>query len=142
MSVQQPVLRLALDKKEIQGLDENDRLTVNERGTIGAMLYWQDQLSRFLGCYSLGERELTTETLGQLVVEAGEALAPFLTRTKPWKPQDIDWAKTDEEMADVLHFALTYFNIRHFSEEQVIALYRQKNLINYRRVQEKMLKLQ
>lgn len=119
----------------IHGLEEDDALDVQFLGQLGAMLKWQDQLSARCGAYGFPPQLQLEMAISQLVVEAGEALAPFLVKTKPWKPQQPNLQHTDLEIIDVLHYVLTYFNVRGLAASEVTALYRQKNLVNFRRIE-------
>lgn len=119
-----------------------DNRTSLVQAPINTMLELQDQLSRFLGVYNLEEEEQYRSTLAQLAVESSEALAPFLNLTKPWKTTSVNYEEVDEEIIDVLHYVLTYFNLRRLKEHDILALYIMKNSRNFSRVQEKMQRLQ
>ena len=116
--------------------------TIQPEQPIDSMLKAQANLSEFLGVYKLDKEEQLRSTLAQLSVEASEALAPFLTKTKPWKTQTPDLTATDEEVIDILHYVWTYFNIRGMSQSQIVELYFAKNARNFARVAEKMAVLQ
>jgi len=118
-----------------------DNRTSLVQAPINTMLELQDQLSRFLGVYNLEEEEQYRSTLAQLAVESSEALAPFLNLTKPWKTTSVNYEEVDEEIIDVLHYVLTYFNLRRLKEHDILALYIMKNSRNFSRVQEKMKRL-
>jgi len=118
-----------------------DNRTSLVQAPINTMLELQDQLSRFLGVYNLEEEEQYRSTLAQLAVESSEALAPFLNLTKPWKTTSVNYEEVDEEIIDVLHYVLTYFNLRQLKEHDILALYIMKNSRNFSRVQEKMKRL-
>lgn len=113
----------------------SDKQDVEKLGALGAMLKWQDELSILCGAYNFPTQLQLEMAIAQLVVEASEALAPFLVKTKPWKPQEPNLELIDLEIIDVLHYVLTYFNVRQMGPDEVIQLYRQKNLVNFKRIE-------
>ena len=121
-----------------QVLSDNDLALIDDLGQLEAMKIWQGELSEVCGCGAFSTEDLLRDTVAQLAVEASEALAPFLTKTKPWKDPIPDLNHIDEEIIDVLHFVLTYFNVREISGNQMVEAYRRKNLRNFERVSEKM----
>lgn len=105
------------------------------------MLDAQRSLSTKCGVDALPKQVALKSTLTQLIVEAGEALAPWVTETKPWKKQVIDDATliyTDEEMIDVLHYAFSWFNLRGADADDVYTMYMAKNSKNHTRVAQKL----
>lgn len=132
------------DEEDESELNVTDTITVLRDGEFQAMLDWQYELTDSLNpkgashlFSSVGDLQ---QTIQMLIVEASEALAPFLNATKPWKPDVVDLDEVDEEMIDVLHFLLTYFNFRGLDAKDVILAYRNKNLANFNRASEKMKK--
>jgi NTP pyrophosphatase (non-canonical NTP hydrolase) len=123
-------------------LSDSDIEMIARVGMLSAMLKWQHELSIACGVNRFDRQTSIEMALGQLMVEAGEAFAPFLVKTKPWKPQIPDFDKIDEEIIDVLHYVLTYFNLRAFNDTEIIEAYRRKNIINFERIREKMKQLE
>jgi dimeric dUTPase (all-alpha-NTP-PPase superfamily) len=107
-------------------------------GELAAMLEWQDQLSSTLRVYDMPKQEAIKAMIECLAVEAAETLAPFLTKTKPWKSQVVDMAHVKEEAIDILHFLLALFNLMDMDADAIVEEYRRKNLVNYDRVATKM----
>lgn len=128
-------------QESVSNLSTEDLFEVMSFGAIDAMLKWQDELSEACGVYAFPNQLQIEMAIGQLVVEAAEAYAPFLVKTKPWKPQSPNMAAVDEEMIDVLHYVLSYFNMRQLKTLDIVAMYRRKNVINFNRIQKKMLEL-
>ena len=119
-------------------LTENDKNLVTALGPLDALLLWQERLSEVLKVYDMPREEAIKAMVACLAVEGSEAMAHFLTSTKPWKPQTVDMAAVTEEMIDVLHFLLAFFNLVQMNGEDIVEAYRAKNLRNYQRIQEKM----
>jgi NTP pyrophosphatase (non-canonical NTP hydrolase) len=119
-------------------LNPEDKQTVSTFGLLQSALIWQYKLSNTCGVNVLEKMQALKSTLSQMVVEAAEAFAPWVTETKPWKPQYPDLAATDEEVIDVLHYVLTWANLREWTAEELIFRYRAKNLRNFERVNEKI----
>lgn len=115
-------------------LQDGDKDTIAEYGQLEAMQIWQLFLSKKFGMYEIDRNTAVRETVSCIVLEAAEALAPFLNATKPWKEQTVDFAEVDEEVIDILHFVLAYFNLRGFNSKDVLERYRAKNLHNLTRV--------
>lgn len=112
-------------------------------GLLSVMLVLQDRLTRLLfdnaeTGIEYGSPEHVAETVASLAVEASEAFAPFLTRTKPWKDPVPDMAHVDEEMVDVLHFLLTYWNLRGKDAVDIFKEYDAKNRKNQSRLAAKL----
>jgi hypothetical protein len=112
-----------------------DKCFVEEWGELQAMLAWQADLTSLLFDNAVlpveyASSEHVREILTCLVVEATEALAPFLTSLKPWKSRLPDMKLVDEEVIDVLHYILTYFQLRGYGARKITELYREKNLRN------------
>jgi len=119
--------------------DAEDAEQVEADGHLSSMLAWQSMLSNVCGVYLLPPDSALKSTLSQMVVEAAEAFAPWVTETKPWKPRfPTDLAPTDEEVIDVLHYVLTWANLRGWDADELVARYRAKNLRNFDRVAEKL----
>lgn len=123
---------------EIKKLSEGDIDTVNEHGELDAMMIWQFFLSRLFGMEKIDRELAIKETVSCIVLEAAEALQPFLNATKPWKDRTIPWDEVDEEVIDILHFVLAYFNLREITSDEVVLRYRSKNLHNMKRAEEKI----
>lgn len=119
-------------------MNQQDKEHVKTTGELGAMLKWQDALSSTLRVYDMPKQEAIKAMIECLAVEAAETLAPFLTKTKPWKPQTVDMDHVKEEAIDILHFLLALFNLMEMGPQEVVEEYRRKNLINYDRVKAKM----
>lgn len=122
---------------EIKPLQEGDKDTVADYGDLEAMLIWQFFLSQKFGMYDIDREVAVKETISCIVLEAAEALQPFLNATKPWKSQQVDYAEVDEEVIDILHFCLAYFNLREIEAGRLIEMYRSKNLYNLLRAEKK-----
>lgn len=105
------------------------------------MLDAQAKLSEKCGVGSLVLQVAMKSTLAQMMVEAGEAMAPWVTETKPWKKQEVDQivlAETDIEVIDVLHYVLTWFNLRGYDAQDLFEMYMAKNSVNHARVSQKL----
>jgi dimeric dUTPase (all-alpha-NTP-PPase superfamily) len=112
-------------------------------GSLAIMLNLQSTLTNYLFANSeapveFGSEEHIKETIACLAVEASEALAPFLTSTKPWKDRYPDMNHIDEEMIDVLHYLLTYWNLRGFTAGDIFDAYQAKNSKNFKRLEAKL----
>lgn len=118
---------------EIKELQDGDKDTIAEYGELDAMLNWQCLLSRMFGMYEIENQDAIRETVSCIVLEAAEALAPFLNATKPWKNTNLNWAEIDEEVIDILHFTFAYFNLRGIDSKSIVERYRAKNLYNLTR---------
>lgn len=125
----------------IECLNNEDLTTIALCGKIGAMKIWQRELTETIGVYSSNDFSSLKDVVACMTVESSEALAHFLTSGKPWKPQEPDMDEVDEEMIDVLHYLLTYFNLREWSDHEIVRRYRSKNLRNFERISEKMANL-
>lgn len=129
---------------ELVPLTNEENHAIQQRGELGAMLDWQHELSTMCGSYgpATGENDGWYDALKnnaiQLVVEAGEVASHYSNETKRWKSKYPDLSKVDEEMIDVMHYALTYFNIRNMSAYEIAVRYRAKNNHNYTRVSERL----
>jgi len=111
----------------------------NSTNLLGDMLYDQEVLDMMCGVYSLPKEQQIKTRLTQLIVEAGEALAPLCTETKPWKPPfPSDLSPVDEEVIDVLHYVLSYAIVRGWDGEELAIRYFEKNKKNQLRVKEKL----
>ena len=115
----------------------------DNQDALAEILQLQDRLTTYLFEHAeapvkRGSIEHIQETIACLAVEASEALAPFLTGTKPWKPRDPDITHIDEEMIDCLHYLATYWNLRKMSSNDVLVEYRKKNFRNYQRLADKL----
>lgn len=120
-------------------LNPVDLKTAASLGLLQTMLDWQSMLSNVCGVYLLDKSVALKSTLSQLVVEAAEAFAPWVTETKPWKPPfPVNLEPTDDEVIDVLHYVLTWANLRGWNAEELAARYRAKNLRNFERVAAKV----
>ena len=119
-------------------MNTQDTNNVADVGELQAMLEWQRRLSTTLGVHTMPTDEAIQQMVACLSVEASEAFAHFLTKTKPWKPQDVDMNLVKEEMIDVLHFLLAFFNLVGMDSGDITEAYREKNLYNYTRVSQKM----
>lgn len=120
----------------IQDFSDDDINVIECLGQMGALQVWQSELSEFLGVYKqFKTRPMVTlhEVIQCISVEANEALAPWLTGTKPWKPPFPDLDDVDEEMIDILHYLLTWFNLRNWDAQEVLRRYRSKNAYNFER---------
>jgi len=98
----------------------------------------QDQLTRYCGAYNLPNEDALREMVMAISSEAGEAMAPIVTKTKPWKSAPIDWSHIDEEMIDIFHFLLEYWLLRGFTPDEIFKQYQAKNEYNYTRVKAKL----
>lgn len=119
-------------------MNKDDQSFVDNNGELEAMLAWQDRLSSTLRVYDMPKQEAIKAMIECLAVEAAETLAPFLTKTKPWKSQVVDMAHVKEEAIDILHFLLALFNLMDMDADAIVEEYRRKNLVNYDRVATKM----
>lgn len=117
----------------ITQLQDGDKDTVCEYGQLEALLVWQMFLSKRFGMYNIDRHSAIRETISCIVLESAEALSPFLNATKPWKENEVDFAEVDEEVVDILHFVLAYFNLRGIDSKSIIERYRSKNLHNLKR---------
>lgn len=105
------------------------------------MLDAQDALSKKCGVNNLEPQVALKSTLAQMMVESGEAMAPWVTETKPWKKQVVDSTvlnETDIEVIDVLHYVLTWFNLRGYDARDLFEMYMAKNSANHTRVAQKL----
>lgn len=119
-------------------LSDADAMQVGLYGALGAMLKWQDVMSTYCGVQNFDEYNRLRNNTVALAVEANEVLAHFSNETKPWKQLMPNMELVDEEMIDVLHFVLTYFNLRGWDTKDILEHYRSKNLHNFDRVRQKM----
>lgn len=122
---------------KVNELQAGDVDTVETYGQLDAMMLWQLFLSKKFGMYGIDRQEAIRETVSCIVLESSEALAHFLNATKPWKSTEIPWDEVDEEVIDILHFVLAYFNLRELSAADVVKAYRAKNLHNMKRAEGK-----
>jgi dimeric dUTPase (all-alpha-NTP-PPase superfamily) len=122
---------------KVNELQAGDVDTVETYGQLDAMMLWQLFLSDKFGMYDIDNTAAIRETVSCMVLESAEALAPFLNATKPWKSTEIPWEEVDEEVIDILHFVLAYFNLRGFDAPGIVKAYRAKNLHNMKRAEEK-----
>lgn len=111
----------------------SDYKDLESLGPIQTMLEWQRDLSNALGVDGNSPNAIP-HIIQCLISEATEVNNHFLNSTKPWKPIEVMYENVDEEMIDVLHFVLTYFNLRKFSDFDIMRAYKKKNDKNFQRL--------
>lgn len=111
----------------------------NEVNILAEMFDMQTHLTRVCGAFDLPLMDALQEMVSAASVEANEALAPFIVKTKPWKMgKEIDLDHVDEEMVDIFFFIMEYWILRGKSWQSFADQYMEKHVTNLLRIQEKI----
>ena len=112
-------------------------------GMINEHLELQKRLMDAVGASCDGDnleklKSLLVVTTIALIDEGLEVSSFVKDSTKPWKDSTFNVLHIKEEAIDVWHFLLQLFVLLGMDENEIDAIYRQKNSRNYERIKEKM----